>query len=303
MTPLAASPLWWAGLVLLGGGVGFIAGMFGVGGGFLLTPLLAILFRVPLPVAVGTGLCQMIGVATSTLLRHQRLGQGEIKIDWIMLAGSLVGVRLGASAVTSLDSLGSWHGGGHTVSWAKIALSVGYITVLGAIALWMRRDVRRPSLPPGINPPPGPLTRLRLPPMTTLPRTGHTISAPLVAYLGLVMGFLSGLLGIGGGVALLPLLLYGVGMRVRMAAGTGVLVLLATSLMGTYSHALAGHVRLDIALALLAGSGVGAQIGAAQSARVDGQRLRQVFVYLIVLTAGAVAWDLLRAFFSAAPGG
>ncbi len=283
-----------SGLVALGAGVGLIAGMFGVGGGFLLTPLLSILFHLPLEVAIGTGLCQMIGVAVSAYLRHRRLGQGEVKLDWMMLAGSLVGVGLGAQTVTALAAKGSLVVGGHTIAWAKLVLSISYIVLLSGIAFWMARDAHRPSLPPGMPRPPGPLTRFLLPPMTGLPRSGHRISAPFTGYIGLVMGFLSGLLGIGGGVALMPILLYGIGLRVHMAAGTGILVLLATSVLGTVAHARAGHVNLQIAMTLLVGSAIGAQIGATLTARLDGQRLRGYFVYLVLLTALAVAWDLLR---------
>ena len=275
--------------------VGVIAGMFGVGGGFMMTPLLGVLFGVPLPVAVGTGLCQMIGVATAAFLRHRKLQQGEERIGWLMLAGSLLGVGLGAKTVTMLNALGTVTLHNHAIGWAKLSLSLGYVVLLFAVALWMGRDAKRPALPPGVSVRPGPLTRIALPPYTVLPRAGHRISAPLVAYLGLILGFLSGLLGIGGGVALMPILLYGVGMRVRMAAGTGILVLLATSLVGTVAHARAGHVHLGMALTLLAGSGVGAQVGATLTARIDGRRLKGFFVYLVILTALAVLWDLWRA--------
>ena len=288
-------PIWWMGLSGLGLGVGIIAGMFGVGGGFLMTPLLALLFGVPLPIAVGTGLCQMIGVATSAFLRHRKLGQGEVKIDWLMMAGSLMGVGLGVQTVTALSAMGTLVVNQHQIGWAKLALSLGYLVLLSFIALWMTRDAKRPSLAPGKPALPGPLTRITLPPLTRLPRAGHTVSVPLLAYLGLLMGFLSGLLGIGGGVALMPLLIYGIGMRVRMAAGTGILVLLVTSLFGTLAHARAGHVNLPIALTLLAGSAVGAQIGANLTANMDGRKLRGFFVYLIIATVFAVAWDLLRA--------
>ncbi len=246
----------WIGLAALGLGVGVVAGMFGVGGGFLLTPLLAVFFRLPLPVAIGTGLCQMIGVATAALLRHQRLGQGEIKMDWLMLPGSLLGVGLGAQCVERLTALGTLAISSHAVPQAKLWLSLSYVGLLGIVAFWMMRDARRVTGAGG--PSPGPLTRLRWPPMTRLPRTGLPVSSPLVAYLGLGMGFLSGLLGIGGGVALMPVLLYGFGMRVQAAAGTGILVLLATCLTGTAVHARLGHVRLDMALVLLIGSTTGA---------------------------------------------
>ena len=286
--------VWWGGLAALGLGVGVVAGMFGVGGGFLLTPLLVLLFRVPAEIAVGTGLCQMIGVALAALIRHHRLGQGEIKVDCIMMAGSLLGVGLGARTVTALSEMGTVTVGSQPISAARLGLSLGYILLLGGVAAWMARDACRPSFPEKGPLPPGPLARLRLPPTTYLPRSGHRVSTLLLSYLGLGMGFLSGLLGIGGGVALMPVLLYGIGMRVRIAAGTGILVLLVTSLVGTLTHARMGHVDLGMAMMLLVGSTTGAQVGATLTARLEGQRLRGLFACLVLCTAAAVAWDLLR---------
>ncbi len=287
-----ASLFWWGSLAVLGLGVGVVAGMFGVGGGFLLTPLLAVLFRLPLPVAVGTGLCQMIGVATAALMRHQKLGQGEIKMDWMMLAGSLLGVGLGARAVQGLERLGNVSLAGHAVPAANLGLSLGYLALLGGVAAWMTRDAWRASVPAAARP--ASRAGLSLPGLTRLPCTHLVVSAPAIGYLGLGMGFLSGLLGIGGGVALMPVLLYGVGMPIRNAAGTGILVLLATCLAGTAVHARLGHVRLDMALVLLVGSSLGAQIGAQLTARLDSRRLRGLFVYIIFLTMLTVAWNLLR---------
>ncbi len=287
-----AHPLfWWLGLAGLGTCVGVVAGMFGVGGGFLLTPLLAVLFRLPLPVAVGTGLCQMGGVATASLLRHLRLRQGEIKIDWQMMAGSLLGVGLGTGAVRSLAGMGRVTAAGHGLPAAKLALSAGYVLLLGGVAAWMLRDSRRPSRAAS---PAAPLSRVRWPPMTLLPRTGRRVSVPLIAYLGLGMGFLSGLLGIGGGVALMPVLIYGLGMPIRVAAGTGILVLLATALTGTAAYALMGDVNLPVALTLLIGSTLGAQAGATLTSRLPAPRLRALFAGLVALTALAVLWDLIR---------
>lgn len=290
--------LWWCGLAGLGLSVGVIAGMFGVGGGFLMTPLLALGFGVPLPVAVGTGLCQMIGVATAALLRHARLSQGEFKMDVLMLVPSLLGVGLGERTVTALASYGqvTLAPGHPPVSAAKLAVLCAYVVLLGSVAVWMLRDAA--ARPAATAPPrPGPLTRVPLPPFTCLPRTGVRVSVFLVAYLGLALGFLSGLLGIGGGVALMPILVYGIGMPIRTAAGTGILVLLATSLVGTLAHARAGHVHLGMAVILLVGSTLGAQIGATLTARLDGRRLRGLFALLVAATAIAVAADVLRSVF------
>src|SRR4051812_18114246 len=101
-------------LAVLGVGVGYVAGMFGIGGGFLMPPLLVALFRVPLPIAVGTGLCQMIGTSLVSFLRHRDLRQGEPRVDLLMLPGSLLGVELGARVLTALGRagdvrIGVWH--------------------------------------------------------------------------------------------------------------------------------------------------------------------------------------------------
>ena len=287
-------PLWWVLLASLGLAVGLIAGMFGVGGGFILTPLLVLLFKVPPGVAVGTGLCQMIGVSVAAQLRYARLNEGEPKLGWMMMAGGVVGVVAGADVVRRVAAMGTvslpWPGA-QPVAADDLFLGLGYVLLLTGIALWMARDLRKPQ-GTGAAPPPGPLTRLKLPPMTVLPRTERLLSAPLVGLIALALGLLSGLLGVGGGVILTPLLVYGVGMRLRTAAATGVILLLSTSVVGTVTHALAGHVDLGIATTLLIGSTFGAQIGAQLTARLDARRLSFLFVGLVTLTALGVAWDL-----------
>src|SRR5438045_2679255 len=105
--------LWWSLIAALGLLVGFVAGMFGIGGGFLLIPLLNVVFGVPMDLAVGTGLCMTIGTGVAAFRRHRRLKQGEVKIDWVMLGGSLMGVGAGAQTVTYLSDKGLTHIGPH----------------------------------------------------------------------------------------------------------------------------------------------------------------------------------------------
>lgn len=289
---LSGSPLWWTGLGLSGLAVGIVGGMFGVGGNFLLIPLLNVGFGVPLDIAVGTGLCQIIGTGVAALRRHQRLKQGEIKVDWLMLAGSLLGARAGAQALQALQGVGRVALWGHMVPAVKLWVSVIYVVLLTAVAGWMIHDARRRSSGAPLHP--GPLTRVPLPPFTTLPWSDRRISVLLVAYLGLFLGFLSGFVGMGGGVVLMPILIYGVGFRIRMAAGTGILALVVSAMAGTWAHARLGHVHLGLAMMLLAGSTLGATFGATLTHSMDGRRLRGLFGGLVLLTAGAVLWDLLR---------
>ncbi|MCA1596278.1 MAG: sulfite exporter TauE/SafE family protein [Chloroflexi bacterium] len=283
--------MWWAGLALLGLAVGLAAGMFGVGGGFLLTPMLNALFGVPMDVAVGTGLCQMIGTAVAAYRRHQRLKQGEVKIDWIMMAGALLGVQLGAGVVAALAGRSGILLLGRHVSALKFWLSLVYIVLLLSVGLWMLHDarVRRGEVALGQ----GLLTRLPLPPYAWLPMSHRRVSVLALSFIGLFLGFLSGLIGIGGGVVLMPILIYGIGMNIRTAAGTGILLLVATSISGTVTHARMGHVHLGLAMVLLAGSTIGAPIGATLTSRIEGYRLRGLFAGLVFLAAAAVIWSLL----------
>lgn len=283
-------------LVLLGGIVGYVAGMFGVGGGFLLTPLLAVVFGVPLPIAVGTGLCQMVGTALVALLRHQRSRQGEIRFDLLMIPGGILGADAGARALVGLASLGSISIAGHAVSAVSVVLEAAYAVMLLSVAalFWRQGRGSMAALELARR---GPLANIALPPYVDLPRVPLTrVSATLIAWIGLALGFLSGLLGIGGGVALMPVLIYGFGFPMRQAAGTGIVVLLVTASYGTFTHARLGHVHLGLAMVLVVGSSISAQLGARATRDLSATMLRRLFALVLVSTACAVSWKLASHF-------
>jgi hypothetical protein len=138
------------------------------------------------------------------------------------------------------------------------------------------------------------LARIRIPPYIDLPHVGlKQVSVPVMAYFGLVLGIASGLMGIGGGVLLMPVLLFGYGLSVRNSAGTGLLLLFVTVAFGTFEQALQGHVSLALGMAVLLGSSVGAQLGAMTTHRVSNRILRVAFGVLVSMTAFAVGWDFL----------
>jgi uncharacterized membrane protein YfcA len=283
--------LWWVLVSLLGWVVGLISGLFGVGGGFLLVPVLTMAFGVPMPLAVGSSLCQIIGTGTAALVRHRRLGQGEIRLDWLLMGGSLLGVHVGAELVSVMNTWGSVSLLGRETPLARVILSLLYVALLVFIGLQMLMD--SPEKRRGTPIVEGSLTRLHLGPMVDLPNARRRISGLLAAYLGLLLGLMSGLLGIGGGMVLLPILLYGIGMSIRMAAGTGVLLLVITSVVGTVSHAMKGNVHLGLAMALLCGSTIGAPMGAGLTTRIPVARLRRLLVVMVFITALAVLWNLV----------
>jgi uncharacterized membrane protein YfcA len=256
--------------------------------------MLTVVFRIPLPIAIGTGLAQMIGTATVSLLRHRSLRQGEPRFDVLMLGGSAIGAAAGAQAVEWLQSRGSIELPMGTIALSTAVLYSAYLLFLAMTAwsLWHRVStgverldyVRR-----------GPLARVALPPLLDLPRLPLTrVSALVIAYVGLAMGFLSGLLGVGGGIALMPIMLYGFGFPMRQAAGTGIIVLLVTAIAGTVVHARAGHVHLQLAMVLLVGAGITAQIGVRLTHRLSASLLRKALVGVILATMIAIAWDVAR---------
>lgn len=293
---VAGQPVSVLGVALVGVFVGFVAGMFGIGGGFLLTPLLSVIFRIPLPVAVGSGLCQMVGTSTASFLRHRRLRQGEYRVDILMLAGSVAGVYAGARVLGALGAAGTVHVLGGEVPAVTLVLDLLYVVFLVGTAtiFWAQGKASQETLAYVRS---GPLARIRWGPSVDLPAVPLFRVSPLViAYLGLALGFLSGLLGIGGGVALLPVLLYGFGFPIRQAAGTGILVIVVTASFGTFEHAMLGNVNLGLAMVLLVGGSVSAQVGALATHRLPARTLRRSLALLLVVTAVVVAWDLARRF-------
>ena len=287
-------------LALVGLFVGYFAGMFGVGGGFLLTPVLIYVFGVPPPVAVGSALSQKCGTSLSSFLKYRRLGRGEPRIDLVMLGGSLMGVDAGTRLLIYLTGLGDWHvGHGQAVPAVQVVLDVLFIVLLSFTAFYTFRDAwqaRRRRIPRGDKTIPGPLvTRVRIPPYIDLSRVQLAqVSVPMLCSLGFGLGLASGLMGIGGGVLFLPVLLYGIGLSVRNAAGTGVLLLFATVAVGTIEQSFHGYVSLKLSMAILIGSSVGAQLGALTTHYLPNRVLRLLFALLVAGTVVMIAWDLLR---------
>ena len=289
---VAGTEVSFLGIAVAGVIVGFVSGMFGVGGGFLLTPLLSVVFKIPMPIAIGTGLCQMIGTSMVALLRYRSLGLGESRFAAVLAGGGLIGVAAGARVVAGLTAAGDISIDGRVVSLATVVLHLAYGAFLVFVALmlwWQGRSgfedldyVRR-----------GPLSRLSLPPYVDLPGVPmRRVSALSIAYVGLLIGFMSGLLGVGGGILLIPILLYGFGFPFRKAAGTGIGVALLVSTVGTVFHARAHHVHLGLAMVLLIGAGISAQVGAVATSRLPARTLRKGLAAVVAVTVVVIIGDL-----------
>jgi uncharacterized membrane protein YfcA len=284
-------------LTAVGLAIGFVAGMFGVGGGFILTPLLSLSFKIPMPIAVGSALCQKIGTSIGSFLKHRQYQHGELRVDFVMVGASIFGVDAGTRLLGLLADLGTFtNAHGRPVSIVTLTLEGVYAAMLLFAASMTLNAVRKSAKPTADSAQPtAPLVRWGVPPYIALPEVGiPKVSVIVMAYIGFATGLLSGLLGIGGGVALLPVLVYGYGFSIKDAAGTGILLLFATVLVGTLEHALRHNVDLRVALAILAGSSVGSQLGARTTARVSNQVLRISFAVLLLGTVGAIGIDMVR---------
>lgn len=268
------------GALAIGAGIGILTGMFGVGGGFLITPLLNVLLGVPISIAVGTGVVQILGVSTAGIYRRRGEGLIDYKMALILFGGNYVGVRLGARTLAALNALASLSLDGRQVPAGEVYTLLIFAVLLIGITAWMFIDTSRSQAE---EPQRGFFARLRIPPYTRFSSVGETpLSIPVLSYFGLVLGFLTGLLGIGGGVILLPALVYLVGMRTHCAAATSLVIVWLTSCVATITHSLAGNADLLLAVPLLVGGSLGLQLGVNLCNRTRGARLRRYFCFVVL---------------------
>jgi len=268
-------------LSAMGLALGIVSGLFGVGGGFLSTPLLRVLFGVPYPTAVGSTLVYILGTSAAGCVSHRRRGNVNGKAVACIGLGSVAGVLIGDAILHAMRDLFGQH-----ITYVMHAL---YIVLLMVIA-W--RISRKAPTQPGRN---GLLHRLPLGPRVDLgegPLRG--LSVPGLAGLGVCGGMLAGAMGVGGGVLFVPILILAVGFTVHQAVGTSLGVLMIEAVVGVARKGWRGDVDLGIGMSLLIGSSIGAQIGAAISDHLHGRRLRKYFAAVVLLAAVLLAADMIR---------
>ncbi len=274
-------------IVVLGLLVGVLSGMFGVGGGFLTTPLL-IFYGIPPTIAVASAATQITGASVSGVMVHMRRGGVDLKMGGVMIFGGLFGSLTGAGLFRILQATG------------QIDLVIGflYVLLLGWIGTLMLKDA---LVALGyISPPTTAAQRPRhnrwvasLPLRWRFYSSGLYISPLAPLALGFVAGMLTLLLGIGGGFILVPAMIYLFGMAARVVIGTSLVIILAVSAAATMIHALTTH-SVDIVLAalLLIGGVVGAQYGALLTTRLKPDLLRLALSVIILLVALRMALGL-----------
>ncbi len=282
------------GLFALGLAVGTVSGLFGVGGGFLLTPMLNVIFGLPYNLAVGTGIFVTFGTSIAGTLRHSRLGNVDPKLGLLALLGAIPGVEGGVRTVEFLEEMGTIEILGGKVSALNFALSILFVILLSLVGSFAFRESRRALNEGNLEEALSPSPFLRLPPFIHLKRSGIE-KASLWAILGIGAGagFAAGLMGVGGGFLLVPAMIYLLGVPTKVAVGTSLFQIAFSSALGASLHALRKNLVLWAAVSVLLGSTIGVQFGALATKRLPGAKIRFLFSLLVFTAAFAVLLKLL----------
>ena len=277
-------------LLALGGAAGLLAGMFGVGGGFLATPLL-IFVGIPPAVAVASQANQVVANSVSSLQVQLRRGNVDIRMGLVLLLGGMIGSGGGVWLFTYLKRIGQ----------IDFVIAVTYVVMLSAIGLLMLYESATTYIRRRRNPeaPRGKLHTHylvhRLPFKLRFYKSKLYISALLPIGLGFVIGILSAILGVGGGFVLVPAMIYLLGMPTTVVIGTSNFQILFVAANVTFLQAASnGTVDVVLALLLIIGGVVGAPIGARIAARLPGVVLRGLMAVLVLAVAAELLTELLR---------
>jgi uncharacterized protein len=266
-------------IILLGGGVGLLSGMFGVGGGFLTTPLL-IIYGIPPTVAAASSASQVTGASVSGVFAHFHRGGVDVKMGSVLVAGGILGSGAGAWIFQMLKASGQ----------IDTVIGVVYVAMLGSIGTLMAREsigaigVAKGRVRPRARKRRHHPLVAALPLRTRFYASGLYISPLAPLLLGFFTGILTILLGIGGGFILVPAMIYLLGMATSVVVGTSLFQTLFVTAVATMVHATTTKA-VDIVLAglLLLGSVTGAQLGARFASRVKPEYLRLALAIMVLL--------------------
>lgn len=274
-------------LLSLGGVTGVLAGMFGVGGGFLMTPFLMFI-GVPPTVAVATSANQIVASSVSGFLAHWRRNNVDFKMGNYLLGGGLIGSTIGVAIFRWLQTLGH----------IDLMILLSYITFLGGIggfmaveswrAIWGDKTPKQPrETVTGLH------IRQRLPWRVHFERSKVEVSALIPLAIGFVVGVLVSLMGIGGGFFLIPCMIYMLGMSTSVVIGTSLYQTIFITANVTILQAISTQtVDIVLAMLLLSGSVIGAQIGSKLGAKLPAEQLRGLLAALVLGVAIKLAFGL-----------
>ncbi|QIE41410.1 sulfite exporter TauE/SafE family protein [Meridianimarinicoccus aquatilis] len=275
-------------LLGLGGLIGVLSGLFGVGGGFLMTPLLFFI-GIPPSVAVATGANQIVASSFSAVLAHLRRKTVDLRMGTVLLAGGLFGAGIGVQVFARLKAMGQ----------VDLLVTLFYVVFLGAVGGLMfiesLRALRRARSPGGPVP-----KRKRhnwvhnLPLKMKFRTSGMYISVIPPFFIGAGVGVLSAIMGVGGGFIMVPAMIYLLGMPTKVVIGTSLFQIIFVTAFSTLMHAITTQsVDVVLAVMLILGGVLGAQIGSRMGTNLKAEQLRILLAMLVLLVCGKLALDLL----------
>ena len=274
-------------LLGLGGIVGILSGMFGVGGGFLITPLLFFV-GIPPAVAVATSTNQIVASSFSALLAHLKRRTVDFRMGWVLLAGGLVGSGIGMFIFNYLKSLGQ----------VDLLVRLCYVVFLGVIGGMMffesLRAIRQTRS--------GKVVAKRkkhnwihgLPLKMRFRTSGLYISVIPPVLVGVAVGILAAIMGVGGGFIMVPAMIYLLGMPTKVVVGTSLFQIIFVAAFTTMLHATTNYtVDIVLAVLLLIGGVIGAQFGTSLGTKLKAEQLRILLALLVLVVCGKLALELL----------
>jgi len=273
----------------MGTGVGMLSGIFGVGGGFLMTPLL-IFIGIPSPVAVATEANQIVASSVSGVLAHWRRGNVDFKMGSILLIGGVIGSTGGVWLFAWLSTLGQ----------IDLVIKLSYVVFLGIIGSLMMVE----SIKFMFNQRKGPSSKKRklhqhnwlhgLPFKMRFRKSKLYISALLPLAIGAFVGVLSAIMGVGGGFVMVPAMIYLLGMPTNVVIGTSLFQIIFVTANATFLQSYLNQT-VDIMLAslLLVGGVIGAQIGTRIGAKLKSEQLRVLLAAMVLMVCGKILFDLI----------
>jgi len=285
--------------------IGVLSGLFGVGGGFLLVPLLNIVFNIPYNITIGSSLLQMVGTSTASTLKHRGYGNIDYKLAGFILMGSMVGVELGARVLMHLKNLGTITINASKISIMDFWINIIYIILLSLVgtSMFLESKKAKKRAPRGgivesvIS---QKIRNIKISPLISLPTSKiENISLWNLIFLGFGVGTLSGLLGVGGGFIISPALIYLIGIPTSLAIGTGLFQIIFTSAYGAITHLLKGNIDFKLVACILTGSIIGSQLRTILNKKLRGAHIRYYFSLLIFFAAGLI---LIKFLFSISMG-
>jgi uncharacterized membrane protein YfcA len=282
---ISVNVLW---LLGLGGGVGVLSGLFGVGGGFLMTPLL-IFIGIPPAVAVGSEANVLVASSMSGVLAHWRRGSVDFRMGMMLLVGGVLGSVLGVWLFSLLRGVGQ----------IDLVISLCYVVFLGIIGALMTIESGRALL--RRQRPGAPRRKLHrhtwmhgLPLKMRFPKSRLYISSILPVAVGFFVGMLAAIMGVGGGFIMVPTMIYLLGMPTSVVAGTSLFQILFVTANVTFLQA-ANNQTVDILLALviLTASVIGVQIGTRLGAKLPGEQFRVLLAVMVLAVGAKLLFDLV----------